>query len=479
MKANRETEDLSDGRILPSDIAIEKNVIGCIISEPKLFNEVSRILSEDAFYFSPHQMIWQAIVELNNNHFAADTYSVITELRKANKLDYIGGPVYMVHLGNNSHQSAYIENQALWLKELYLRRKLIQLQELSVTRLYTNATDVFDEMSDIQIQIEKLVNEISAIAENHFSDIIIGRIDELKEAAKSKTYKTGVCSGLDILDRQTNGFQPSDLIILAGRPAMGKSALAIDGARKQAQNNIPVGFFSLEMSAAQIVDRLLSSETDVDLKTIRRGGMTHDEWKRVDERVITMINYPLVVCDKGGILITELCSKAKLWKLKYGIKILYIDYLQLINSGLKGRNREQEVSHISGVLKTLAKDLNIPVIALAQLSRAVETRGGDKVPQLSDLRDSGSLEQDADLVIFPHRPAYYNDKHEQPDLCELYIAKYRNGNTGKVSVRFDGAHQKFEDYNEFINVHQAISNKGTYNNYSEPKSNEVDDSTPF
>lgn len=476
MKALKQTEDFSDGRILPSDVTVEKNVIGCIISDPQLFNEVSRILSEDSFYFSPHQIIWQAIVELNSNHFAADTFSVITQLRKDGKLDYIGGAVYPVHLANISDQHAYIENHALWLKELYLRRKLIQLQELSITRLYTNETDVFDEMANTQIEIEKLVNEITAISENHFSDIIVGRVDELKEAAKSKTYKTGVESGLDSLDRQTNGFQPSDLIILAGRPAMGKSALAIDGARKQAKRNIPVGFFSLEMSASQIVDRLLSSETDVDLKTIRRGGMTHDEWQRVDDRVITMVNYPIVVCDKGGILITELCSKAKLWKMKYGIKILYIDYLQLINSGLKGRNREQEVSYISGTLKSLAKDLHIPVIALAQLSRAVETRGGDKVPQLSDLRDSGSLEQDADLVIFPHRPGYYNDKHEQPDLCELYIAKYRNGKTGKVSVRFDGAHQRFEDYGEFQNAHQAISNKGSYNNYSEPVTNE---DTPF
>lgn len=429
-------------KVPPQAKEIEEAVIGAVLLDSSAISKVVEILHPSCFYFKKNERIWEAILKLYRSNEPIDMLTVSNELKSGdNELNEV--VMYLVNLTNSVSGASNIESHAHILKERYLRRKLIEIQIASVSVLYEDSVDVFEELNKLMGEIDKINAEISRLSNITFYDAVANRVTELKEASKHN-YRTGVESGLNDVDRVTLGFQPSDLIILAGRPAMGKTAFAVDIARNQAKNGTAVGIFSLEMSVNQLIDRILASETEIDLSVIRKGGLTGQQWERLDDKTLSVMEYPMYVCDKGGLGINDIISIAKGWKLKHNIQILYIDYIQLISgTGNKAQNREQEVSEISRKLKGLAKELNIPIIALSQLSRKCEERS-DKRPMLSDLRESGAIEQDADMVIFPFCPSYYDESADK-ELCQIIIEKYRNGKTGMVNVRFQKEIQKFSN----------------------------------
>jgi replicative DNA helicase len=435
------------GKLPPQSRELEEAILAAILLEGESIWKANAIITPECFYVDANAKIYGAMVKAYHSNEPIDLLTV-TEILKANgELESIGGHYYIVNTSNKAGigSAANLEYYCYGLKELYLKRKLITLSGNIMSLMYEDTTDFFDAFSKYVTEIDGINSEINRLGTLTWQDIVVNRTHELKEAGASKTYKTGVTTQLEALDRHTNGFQRTDLIIVAARPAMGKTALIIDFMKNQASREIPVGFLSLEMSSEQIVDRMLANESGIELEKVRKGGMTGHEWQVVDSSTAKLMNMPIYVCDKGGLGINDIVGIAKQWKLKHDIEILYIDYLQLISgTAKKNGNREGEISEISRRLKQLAKELKIPVIALSQLSRAVESRS-DKRPMLSDLRESGAIEQDADMVIFPFRDEYYNDGAEK-GKCELIIAKHRNGKTGIVLSDFNGELQRFTDY---------------------------------
>lgn len=435
-------------KIQPQALEIEKAVLGAILLDKDAMQVVNPILHEKCFYSQANSEIWATMHLLYISLMPIDLITVKAELEKRGLFETIGGISYLLELTNDINDSSNIETYALIVKEKYIARCLITLQSKSVKELYEPTCEVFGQIESIMTELNRINTEINKLSHISFADKVATRLQDLKEAA-TNGYRTGVESGLNDLDRQTLGFQPSDLVIIAARPAMGKTALAVDMARRQAKGGKMVGIFSLEMSTEQLIDRIFSAETEIELQQIRRGGLQKQQWQRLDETSITIMGYPMFVSDRSGVTINDITSISKQWKLRHGLDIIYIDYLQLItgSGNVKGANREQEISEISRRLKILAKDLNIPVIALSQLSRKCEERA-DKRPMLSDLRESGAIEQDADMVIFPFCPSYY-DETQDDELCEIDIAKYRNGKTGMIEVKFQKSIQKFSNKNSF------------------------------
>jgi len=438
---------------LPHDNDLEMSVLGAILLEADAINSVIGIITNDRiFYNERNRKVWNAITSLFHEDRPIDSVTVFEKLKSIHKKYAKELAVYLTDLIKVIGSAANIETHALFLKEIYVRRVLIEIGMRSQKNGFDTSLDAFDIYDSVLTELDSLNGEINRTSHREFHEIVTDKILKIKEAGQSHNYTTGVKSYLTDLDRVTLGFQQTDLIIIAARPSMGKTAMAIDIARKQAKNNSEsVAIFSLEMSSSQLTDRILSAETKIPLETIRKGGLKKEEWSVLDFATQTIKGYQIHICDKGGLTINEICSIAKNWKLKYGIKIIFIDYLQLItNTGNKNGSREQEISGISRRLKQLAKELNVPVIALSQLSRKCEERA-DKRPMLSDLRESGAIEQDADMVIFPFREDYYNEQAE-PGKVELIIAKNRNGKTGKVDCHFDLSTQLFSDYeNTFRN----------------------------
>lgn len=433
------------GKIPPQNREMEEAIIGAVMLDNEAIGKATLIVNEDCFYVDANRIIWGAITLLYHSNEPIDLLTVVQQLKKIGKLEEVGGAHRIVQITNTIGSAANIESHCYTVKEAYLKRRLIQISTQAAKDMYEDTTDFFTGFDKMLTEIELINRELNRINQVSFADIVLERISELKEASDSKTYKTGITTQIDLLDAQTMGFQSSDLIIIAGRPAMGKTAIVIDFMRHQASKGIPVGFFSLEMGSKQIVDRMFSADSEVGLKQIRRGGMSGQDWVKVDNATNRLVEYPIWICDKGGLSINDIVGTAKQWKLKHDIQILYLDYLQLCSGTFKKNgNREQEISEISRRLKQLAKELNIPVIALSQLSRTCESRA-DKRPMLSDLRESGAIEQDADMVIFPFREEYYNDNAEK-GLCELIIAKYRNGEVGKIMCKFNPDIQKFSNY---------------------------------
>lgn len=436
------------GKLPPQVRELEEAVIGAILIERDAMDEVINVLTPDCFYMEAHQRIFSACRALYERHSPIDLLTVTEQLKRTNELDAVGGSHFISVLTNKVGSSAHIDYHATVIKEKYIQRKMIAVCSTCIKNAYEESVDVFDTYDKLLSELNSINGEVNIGNITPFGEIVRERSKALKAAGENKTYITGLKTCLGDLDRITLGWQPTDLIIIAGRPAMGKTALAIDIARKQVRElNAPIGVFSLEMSKEQLVDRMFSAESGIDFSQIRKGGMRREQWETFDETVEHMQHYNLHICDKGGLSINELCSISKNWKLRHGIQAIYVDYLQLVTAektGDRSRNREQEISSITRRLKALAKDLHIPVIALSQLSRQVEQRT-DKRPMLSDLRESGAIEQDADMVIFPYRDEYYNQNAEK-GICELIIAKYRNGDTGKITVYFDAERQTFKNY---------------------------------
>ena len=418
------------------------------------YSAVGDILKPESFYKESHQRIYSAVIDLFTKEEAIDLLTVSEQLKKKGHLEEVGGAVYISQLTTKVASAAHIEYHARIIAQKYLQRELIRVS----TEIQNNAYDDSLDVDELLETAENSIFEISQVGVKNettqINPIIEEAIRNIEEASKQKEGLSGVPSGFRKLDKITSGWQKSDLIILAARPAMGKTAFVLSMARNIALDfKSPIAVFSLEMSNVQLVNRLISSECEIGGEQIKNGRLSNEEWDHLNHKIKNLQDAPIFVDDTPGLSIFELRAKCRRLKQKNNISAVFIDYLQLMNAkDLKPGSREQEVSLISRSLKGLAKELNIPIVALSQLNRGVEGRTGydGKRPQLSDLRESGAIEQDADMVLFIHRPEYYGIT-EDPDgndligVAEVIIAKHRNGATGTVQVRFRKELAKFVD----------------------------------
>jgi len=457
-KSTPEVNMLDYGKLPPQVKELEEAVLGAVMIEQNAINEVTDILKDESFYVDAHQRIWRAIRMLFQSQAPIDLLTVTEQLKKNGELDAAGGPFYVAQLTNKVGSAANVEYHARLIAEKHIQRLLISTSSEIIKDAYEDSTDVFD-------LLDKAEKNLFSIAENSLKrnsedigSIIMGELKEIDiRMNNTEDHLNGVSSGFIDLDKQTGGWQKSDLIILAARPAMGKTAFTLALARNAAVDHKKgVAVFSLEMSSVQLVQRLISMETHIPADKIRRGNLEDWEYQMLTRKIDTLKSAPIFIDDTPAINVFELRSKCRRLKQQHDIQLVVIDYLQLMSGSVDGKNggnREQEISQISRSLKGLAKELQIPVIALSQLSRAVETRGGDKKPILSDLRESGAIEQDADIVIFLYRGEYYGleqDAEGNPtkDIAEVIIAKHRNGPVGSVRTRFISKLAKFENLDE-------------------------------
>lgn len=486
------------GKVPPQARPLEEAVLGAIMLEKGAFETASEILQPESFYVDAHQRVFNAFKSLALKSQPIDELTVVEQLRSTEELDMVGGPYFITKLTGAVVSSAHIEAHCRIIMQKYLQREIIRIGGEMISDAYEDSTDVFQLLETVEnnvysITLNNLKKDFSSIDTGLVK--VIQRIEDLRNA--DDTTVSGVPTGFPDLDRITHGWQPTDLIILAARPSVGKTAFALNLARNAALHPVkptPVAIFSLEMSEGQLIQRVLSAESEIWLERIQRGKLDDAGMKSLYTRGIQRLaQAPIFIDDSAGLNIFELRAKARRLKNKHHIGLVIIDYLQLMNGANENRNgnREQEISKISRELKKLAKDLEIPVISLSQLSREVEKRGkGQKVPQLSDLRESGAIEQDADMVMFLYRPSD-DEVKEDASLQNTgmgKIAKHRSGTLGEVYFKFHGEIQKWMDKNEaaryesrpgpsFIPVAKAINP----DLYIEPgtRLNDKDDDLPF
>lgn len=444
------------GKVPPQARDLEEAVLGAIMLEKSAFDTIIEILKPECFYADANQEIFKAFQNLAQKSMPIDMLTVVEELKTLGKLDEIGGPYYITKLTNAVVSTANIEAHSRIILQKFIQRELIRISGEIIGDAYEDSTDVFDLLDDSETKMFNITNNY---LKKNYEDIgnalakTINRIDELRT---KKEDISGVPSGFPSLDRITYGWQPTDLIILAARPSVGKTALALNLARNAALHPIKptgVGVFSLEMSASQLVQRILSAESEIALEKIARGKLEEYEYQQLHTKGIKKLELaPIFIDDTAALNIFEFRAKARRLVNKHKVGLIIIDYLQLMSgTSDRGANREQEISNISRNLKALAKELNIPIIALSQLSRAVETRKESKMPQLSDLRESGAIEQDADMVMFIYRPEYYetyaNENGESTrGETHIKIAKHRNGSLENIKLRALLHIQKFEEW---------------------------------
>lgn len=456
------------GKLPPRDTELEEVVLGACMLEKDAYMNVCDILVPDSFYDPAHQKIFQAITTLAFNQRPTDMMSVTDQLRKDGVLEDVGGAVHIAELTARVYSAANVEFHAKIIAQKYLARRLISYASSIETKAYDESNDVDDLLQEaeghlFEISQTQLKREVTQV-----DPVLNLALEQIQIAANNESGLSGLQTGYHDLDKMTSGWQNSDLIIIAARPAMGKTAFILSMAKNMAVDfNIPIAIFTLEMANVQLVKRLISNVADLEGEKIKSGKLSPDEWDRLNSRIRTVYSAPLYLDETPGLSITELRTKARRLVREKGVKIIMIDYLQLMNAGLKLGSREQEVSTISRSLKALAKELNIPIIALSQLNRSTETRE-DKRPVLSDLRESGAIEQDADIVCFIHRPEYYtksSEDHEGNDirgLAQLIVAKHRSGAVGDVKLRFVSRFARFENWQEGYEVLQeALSETPT------------------
>ncbi len=443
------------GKMPPQAVDLEEAVLGALMLEREAITTVIDILKSDNFYREQHKVIYEAIIDLFNASEPVDLLTVTNQLRRNGTLEKAGGAFYITNLTTRVNSAANIEYHARIVSEMAIKRKLITIAGEIQREAYEDTADVFDLLD----KTESALFEVSeANIRKNYADMKTIMRDALRELEARKDHKdglTGVPSGFSALDRVTSGWQPSDLIIIAARPAMGKTAFVVSALRNAAVDfDKPVAIFSLEMSAVQLVNRMISAEAELESEKIKKGNLADYEWEQLVHKTTRLNKAPIFIDDTPALSVLELRAKCRRLKAQHNIQMIIIDYLQLMSGdsskGGKGGNREQEIASISRALKQLAKELNCPVIALSQLSRAVETRGGDKRPQLSDLRESGSIEQDADMVMFLYRPEYYGilqGENGEPlqGVGEVIIAKHRNGSLDTVQLKFIGKYTRFTD----------------------------------
>jgi len=447
--------NLEYGRIPPQAVDLEEAVLGAIMIERDAVIAVLDILRPESFYKEVHQKIYRTIVDISMNEEPIDILTVTEELKKRGELDEVGGPAYITKLTGRVASAAHLEFHARIVAQKYIQRELIRVSSEIQTKAYDESQDV-DELLDFSEQ------QLFDIAEGNIkketakiNTLIKEAIHQIEEASKREDSLSGVPSGYTKLDRMTSGWQKSDLVIIAARPSMGKTAFVLSMTRNIAvEHHRPVAFFSLEMSSIQLVNRLIVAETQLPSDRIRNGRLERWEWEQLDYKIKSLVEAPIYIDDTPAISVFELRAKCRRLKNLYNVELIIIDYLQLMSGPPEVRgNREQEVSTISRTLKGIAKELDVPIIALSQLNRSVELRSGSKRPQLSDLRESGAIEQDADLVLFIHRPEKYGmDQDDEGNslkgLAEIIVAKHRNGAIGDVVLRFQDEFAKFSDFDE-------------------------------
>ena len=433
------------GHLQPQAPELEEAVLGALMIEKDAYSLVSEILRPESFYERRHQLIYSAITSLALRQQPVDILTVAEQLRSTGELEDAGGPFYITQLSGKVASSAHIEYHARIIAQKFLARELITFTSNIQTKAFDETQDVDDLMQEAEGKLFEISQQNMKKDYTQINPVIQEAYEMLQKAAARTDGLSGLESGFHALDKMTSGWQNSDLVIIAARPAMGKTAFVLNVVDYvSVRKNLPCMVFSLEMSKEQLVNRMLSMESNVDSQKLRTGTLTDSDWDAVVEGIGIIGNSKLIIDDTPGISISELRSKCRKMKLEYGLSIVIIDYLQLMSGSRKGGNdnRQQEISDISRSLKALARELHAPVIALSQLSRACETRT-DHRPMLSDLRESGAIEQDADVVMFLYRDDYYNKDTEHPNEAEVIIAKQRNGPIGTVNLIWKPEYTKF------------------------------------
>ena len=438
----------------PNDPELEEVVLGgMLITQQGVSEFVEVVKGTNIFYNSKNALIYDAILSLYKSSQAVDLMTVRSELQKTGKLKEAGGGSYLVELTEKVSSSAHMQYHAMLLMQLYVKRKSIEVGNTLADNAYDEDTDIFELLDSSYKELDKVSDWLSIKQPKEIGDY-------LTEVLKPKSERAGVPTAVRDINLKLNGYQQSDLTIIAGRPAMGKTAYALSDALHQARLGYPVGIFSLEMSARQLTARLFANYAGIDSNKLAFGSLSQSEYDVAAGLRSSFSKLPLYIDDEPYLSLLSLKIKAKKWVREKKVKIIYIDYLQLINNNLKGRTRDQEISEISRTLKGLAKELDIPIIALSQLSRVVETRG-DKRPMLSDLRESGAIEQDADNVLFLYRPEYYGipqweDNTPTTNEVEVIISKFRNGTTGGIIAGCQLQYMRFFERggNVSMNIHQ-------------------------
>lgn len=461
-------DDVTLAKNMPQSLEAERAVLGAVLVNTSLFDQIAEILKPHDFYLDPHQKIFSSMEALSSSSHPIDLITLTDELEKNSDLEAVGGATYIASILDGIPSIANVEHYAHIIREKALLRRLIHSTNEILINSYSSEYDASEIVEKAEQAIFEIGREQVQRDFRKMSSITPEVIDRLEERYQNQMAITGVPSGFADLDDKTTGFQPSDLIIIAGRPAMGKTSLAMNIACNAASKGKKIGIFSLEMSSTQLVARLLSSEAEVNSHHIRQGNLSQEDWNRVSTASGRLHELPLFIDDTPGVSVVEMRSKCRRLKAEHGLDMVIIDYLQLMsgssfgNRGGRYENRQNEISAISRSLKIMAKELDIPVVALSQLSRAPEQRKDDHRPQLSDLRESGSIEQDADLVLFVYRHDVYKKKEMNsgedsggpdagPDLdglAELIIGKQRNGPTGTVKLVFFDKYTRFDNYTD-------------------------------
>ncbi|MFC0780882.1 replicative DNA helicase [Flavobacterium sp. HJSW_4] len=461
--------NLEKGKLPPQAVELEEAVLGAMMIDKKGVDDVIDILQPDAFYKDAHKHIFEAILQLFTETQPIDILTVSTQLKKNGKLDIAGGDFYLIQLTQKIASSAHIEFHSRIILQKFIQRSLIRISSEIIEESYDESADVFDLLDKAESKLYEVTQGNIKRSSETAQSLVLQAKKKIEEISK-KEGLSGVETGFHNLDKLTSGWQPSDLIIIAARPAMGKTAFVLSMARNIAiQYGHGVALFSLEMASVQLITRLISSETGLSSEKLRTGKLEAHEWTMLSTKVKDLEKAPLFIDDTPSLSIFDLRAKCRRLASQHGIKIIIIDYLQLMTAGGNakgGGNREQEISTISRNLKALAKELNVPVIALSQLSRAVETRGSSKRPLLSDLRESGAIEQDADIVSFLYRPEYYkieewDDEEASPTAgqAEIMIAKHRNGGIENIRLKFLGHLGKFDNLDEFTGSYDDLPSK--------------------
>ncbi len=440
------------GKIPPQAIELEEAILGALMLEKGIEIQVMDILKPESFYSDAHRKIFQAIIDLSTKHDPIDILTVTEQLRRNQQLEEVGGPFYITQLTSRVASAAHIEFHSRIIAQKFIARELIRGSSEIQNRAFDSSLDVNDLLDFSEKEIFNLAYANIKKETVRIDMIIKESIKQIEEASKREDGLSGVPSGFTELDRMTSGWQNSDMIIVAARPSMGKTAFVLSMMRNMSiLYGRAVAMFSLEMSSIQLVNRLIVAETELSSDKIKNGKLENYEWEQLDIKLKSLIDAPIYIDDTPAISLYELRAKCRRLKIESDIQLIIIDYLQLMSGPAETKgNREQEVSTISRGLKAIAKELNVPIIALSQLNRSVEMRAGDKRPQLSDLRESGAIEQDADIVMFIHRPEKYGltedaEGNSTAGVAEIIVAKHRNGAIGDVRLRFRSELAKFED----------------------------------
>ncbi|MDC3390505.1 replicative DNA helicase [Flavobacteriales bacterium] len=446
-----------EGKLQPQAIELEQAVLGALLIDNESLSDAIDSLQAEYFYVPKHQKIFEAIVNLFNNTKPVDILTVSEELKRLEYFDNIGGLAYISELTNNVASSSNTEFHARIIAEKFIKRSLINISRRISTDAFDDAVDIFDLLNNAEAELFTVTEGTLRKSYDKMSTLIKGALENIETLRNKEDGLSGIPSGFTNLDRVTSGWQQSDLVICAARPGMGKTAFALTMARNIAvEHNTPIGFFSLEMSSEQLVNRLIASEAELGASKLRKGDLADHEMVQLHEKIKHLSEAPIFIDDTPALTIFELRAKARRLVKNHAVKIIMIDYLQLMQAGGNSGNREQEISTISRSLKGIAKELKIPVIALSQVNRGVESRTGvgSKRPMLSDLRESGAIEQDADIVTFIYRPEYYkiyewDNGDDSRGQGELIIAKHRNGSLKNVRLKFIGEFAKFSDLDYF------------------------------